>query len=112
MKTYYSDRGYVLVYHMEPRDKPVLTVEQYCKWYTPYLVMMDGSVRAADIHNLELYVNDGSAWGGSTHVWNPDAIAALADEEVWYVCDASFEMIIGRWMREYMEQFKSPEFLL
>jgi hypothetical protein len=105
--TYKSDRGFVLAYQGQTWATPVLTVELYCKWYTPYLVMPGGTVQAADIEDLEDFVScDESAWGGSTHVWNPDAIVRLCNARKWTLCDLSHELMIGRWMREHKDQFE------
>jgi len=46
MKTrfYFSNRNLPLIYYGEPSEKPVITVENYLKWYDLYLVLPTGSV--------------------------------------------------------------------
>lgn len=90
---YFSDRQLPLVYHhaMRPTDKPVLTVENYLKWYCLYLVRPDGSVEAVD------FPEDGYC----DHVPFPAAVLRMADERGWHVCTESMEMMIGRFMLEY-----------
>ena len=45
---YLSERGHTLVYWSPPSEVPVLTVENYVKWYGLYLVHPDGRVGVGD----------------------------------------------------------------
>ncbi len=107
--TFYSDRGMPLILDANtvlPVRVPTLTVEMYCKWYTPFLIMPDGRTAAADISDLENFTPTGeSAWGGSTHVWNPSAIKALAEARGWDIDDCAYEMICGRWEIEHRGRY-------
>ena len=99
-KTYYSDRNIPLVYNgFLPRERAIITVENYLKWYKLYLLHPNGDVEAVDFP-----VMDGIA--GSPyidHVPNPDHVAAWANLEGYTISDQSYEMMIGRWVYEAKE---------
>ena len=90
MKVYKSDRGMLLVFQEIDAGIPVLTVENYCKWYCLYLVDSSGDVTPVD------FPEDGY----TDHVPYPDAVEALAESRGWVVDEQSMEMIIGRYMLE------------
>jgi hypothetical protein len=94
--TFQSPRGIPLV-AQAPGRIGVLTVENYLKWYTLYLIQPDGSVEPVPFPEE----------GHTDHVPHPDAVAALAEEKGWIVCSESMEMIIGRYMQEV--QHYEPE---
>jgi hypothetical protein len=93
---YVSDRGLPLLYHGAPSDKPILSMEDYCKWYTIYAVMPSGVV--AEIH-FEQYQHAASRvthfW--SDHVPNPHACDVIAETVGGVWCDRSLEVISGRY---------------
>lgn len=105
---FYSDRGIPLVYHSivgKTRDYTVLTIENYLKWYSLYLVKPDNTVEPCSWENLDRLVEPGeSPW--CDHVPNPVAVANLAMAREWYLCDESLEMIIGRWEREVRKNYE------
>ena len=90
MPNYRSDRGMYLVFQEVVKYMPVLTVENYCKWYCLYLVDSSGDVTPVD------FPEDGY----TDHVPHPDAVEALAESRGWVVDEQSMEMIIGRYMLE------------
>ena len=95
-RLYRSCRGHVLLYHGDPQDKPVLCVEDYCKWYEIFAIMPVGNVVAimpASYQMVDLKV--GNCW--SDHCINPKACQGIADTlgAVW--CDRSLEVITGRY---------------
>lgn len=93
---YLSDRKLPLVFTGVAELRPVLTVENYCKWYTLWLVGTDGSVTEVEFPDppgfQDSYCHD--------HVPNPEAVALFANQQDYDVDDQSMEMIIGRWERE------------
>lgn len=45
---YFSERGLPLLYVDKPLDIPVVTLENYTKWYNIYVIAPDGTVTRAD----------------------------------------------------------------
>ncbi len=98
-RTYLSSRGIPLVYYGEPfNDAPILTVENYCKWYTLWLIMPDGTVKELEFPDDPPGFNDIPYMD---HAPNPRLIQLFAREKDYCLCDQSFEMMIGRWELEY-----------
>lgn len=94
-----SHRDIPLVLQEAPSPNPLLTVENYCKWYDVFIVFPDGRVEIVD-YNLFW---DGPGTGWHDHVPNPKAclgVAAKLNVE-WH--GESFEMIVGRYMLEVQE---------
>ncbi len=92
---YYSPRGLPLVYMGPPALRPVLTVENYPKWYEIFMVMPDGSVQTFDNSNLVIDWAD--------HVPVPNScmtVASLLEDQPYFWCDTSLDMIVGRYSRE------------
>jgi hypothetical protein len=96
LKTYTSERGYQLAYVHSPRDKPMLTCELAGKWYRLYLVMPDGTVRVADLSDIEDFAEPGET-AVADHYWNPTVLWRLAKARGWHHDVVSEELIIGRW---------------
>ena len=94
-----SDHGHPLVYQGEPWTSPIITVENYIKWYTLYMVMPDGEIRSLCYTGLVL--PEGSQESlFCDHVPNPKAVAYTAMKNNMYVDEVSFEAIVGRWLIE------------
>ena len=97
---YLSDRGQPLVYVGSPQDLPVLTVENYVKWYTLHVVHPGGRVKAVNFPQAS------PPGGGSAfvdHAPNPLACQQLAAKRGWVWDENSLDMIWGRWRREVEE---------
>lgn len=90
---YVSDRGMPLVYWGAPRDAPIVTVENYCKWYGLHILYPNGDVMKVS------FPDDGFV----DHVPNPAAVERFADKHGYYLCTESLEMITGRWQIEVIE---------
>jgi len=95
-----SDHGHPLVFQGEPWKNPILTVENYLKWYTLYLVMPDGEIRSLVYTGLILPEKFKDQVLFVDHVPNPRAVAYTASQRHFYVDPVSFEAIIGRWQLE------------
>jgi len=92
---YLSNRGHPLVHCTPPIAIPVLTVENYVKWYTLHVVHPDGRVQEVDFPTES---PAGSAF--MDHVPNPVACQKLAADKGWLWDENSLDMIWGRWRRE------------
>lgn len=81
----------------EPSTVPLLTVENYCKWYTVWLVHPDGRVEEVDMYAFKC---EGTVW--SDHVPHPKSCIEVANQLGVEWDDESFELIVGRYMLEKM----------
>lgn len=109
--TYTSDRGLPLTMTTDARDlyRPILAVEDYCKWYCLYLIEPHGG--DVSIHRVEFYElggfvspeRDGSAY--VDHVPNPFAVMRFASANGFNICDAALERIVGRWELEVKHDY-------
>jgi hypothetical protein len=115
---YMSNRNIPLVYTGRHSSIPVLTVENYLKWYDLYVVMPDETVHALGRNNwLTVEYEDaeerfnGDNFGGihSAHLFNPYFVQFLAEFLGFHLDEQSLEIIIGRWEREYIEQYRLPD---
>jgi hypothetical protein len=91
--TYLSDRSIPLVFNGEMHEShpAVVTVENYLKWYSLFLVKPDGSV--------EKIAYDGSIqW--ADHVPNPSDIETYAEKNGYDIDREAMDMIVGRWVTE------------
>jgi len=101
-RLYMTDRDLPLIYVGQPRTRPVLAMENYCKWYGPYLVMPDGSVKKAGDEfwdALRVYEDSINHVSGD-HVWNPIFVARIVADLGWMMCERSLEVLTGRWVAE------------
>lgn len=89
-----SPRDLPLVLSQPDPMGPLLTVENYCKWYDIYIVFPDGRIEKVP-YDL-FWLGPGTGW--NDHVPNPKACQAVAKElnAEWDGC--SLEMIVGRYM--------------
>lgn len=99
-----SKRGIPLVFQEEgfKRTEPVLTVENYTKWYELFIVMPDRSVVAVEEYDHEMFDKTWpreSTWGD--HIPNPRWVLWLAAWKGWIVDERSLEIITGRWVIDH-----------
>jgi hypothetical protein len=95
---WFSDRGIPLVYQGPPPrqgDSLILTVENYCKWYSLYAVQEHGEVVAIHSEKIE--------WGD--HIPNPESVIKFALVNEYDIDTRSLEMMIGRWHREALNEY-------
>jgi hypothetical protein len=113
-----SQRGMPLVCQQPNPDKPMLTVENYCKWYDFYLVFPDRHVeafhsspeRAKFFEEAERRcVEEHSESAYCDHAFNPRFMWILADLAGVVLDWTSFELVIGRWEEEYKQTYNFDE---
>lgn len=92
-----SPRGHPL-FGEARTDVPVLTVEDYDKWYELYVLHPDGRIEALDFHELD----DGEGSPFASHVPNPQKMQALVDRRDWNVDEKALEKVAGRWFLEVL----------
>lgn len=93
-----SDRGLPLVYCGDIPTHPTLTVENYVKWYTLFVIYPDGQVES-----VVMVDHPGFKTSWHNHVPNPKACEVYADEMGWEWDETSLDMIYGRFAREVVE---------
>lgn len=100
MKTYTSKRNHPLLFVGEPSTDPILTAENYTKWYELYLVQPDGSVTEVAVEDLQLVMeqHDDARW--VDHLYHPRLIYWLADQLKAEIDERLIEVAIGRWILE------------
>ena len=98
---FYSGRGLPLVFWTdEPLKQPVLTVENTGKWYSLWLIGTDYSITEVDYPTLENCVELREESYCRDHIPNPNFVAEFAEQNDYYLCEQSLEMIVGRWTRD------------
>lgn len=103
-KVYLSYRGIPLLCQ-EPSTfgKPIVTMENYCKWYSVEILYPDGRVESADpglLDDIERRV--GSCLMGD-HNFHPRLLNELAQEIDGEADYRAIEMAGGRWVNEQMD---------
>jgi hypothetical protein len=92
-----------LVYMHEPWTKPIVTIENYCKWYDLYLVHPDGRVEAVPFPEERI---EGAPY--LDHAPNPSHVLHWAERMGYHLHEESEEMMIGRWEIEYHDRERYP----
>jgi hypothetical protein len=97
-----SERDIPLVWIVPPLPgEVVLTVENYCKWYSLYLIHEDGRVEKIPFPDQGWAQSGESAY--ADHVPNPTVVQRFAERKGYLLDTQAFEMIIGRWELEYVD---------
>lgn len=87
----------------EDFEKPVLTLENYTKWYTFFLVYPNGKVEEIDYDEVTDAMDDVEELGFCAkvdHVWNPLVMERIAQVNNYLVCEQAHECLTGRWYIE------------
>lgn len=103
---YLSHRGLPLIYTREPQAVPVLTIENYLKWYRLELVMPDGSVKHVDPDEYPLPDFHDTEW--YDHVPHPNYYQALIAKYGFSEDDVAYEAILGRFVAEVLMDSPTP----
>lgn len=101
---YYSERNISLVYNGPPLERPVLTLENYCKWYGFYIVHTTGGVEQLS-NDYGEYDANGQWVGWHDHVPHPLLMDCLAEKHNLIVDEQAKEMAIGRYMMEVKGEY-------
>jgi len=108
---YESKRGIMLL-SQSPSDKPILTAENYTKWYDLFVLFPDGSVKGLNDLGIDLFEVEGMVCGcpHRDDNFHPEIWRRLCNEKDWYICDMAMEVAAGRWALEYHEQFDEAQY--
>jgi hypothetical protein len=106
---HFSDRGLPLVYvDPAPPERGVVTVENYLKWYSLYVVQPGGNVvkledlpRAWEVSDILEHAATHSCFGD--HVWHPGFVREWVQKLDLDLDERAFEMIAGRWATEFCD---------
>jgi len=82
---------------LRPESKPVLTAENYSKWYELFLVMPDGTVGEVGFGELHELADERGVSPYVDHVPNPSLVSVLAERRGWSIDHVSYEVMVGRW---------------
>lgn len=93
-----SERGLPLMLTHVPAF-PTITIENYLKWYTFYVVFPDG--RAEAICAFDHGVATESPYGWSDHIPHPRLLRILAEKLGYEFDRQAEELIAGRWALEH-----------
>ena len=95
-----SDRGKPLICQ-EKGTKPIITVENYIKWYHIFVIWPDGNVTKASFDIIEQINNHSTKTLICDHLFHPLLIEKYAEITDSLVDEVSLATITGRWMFEY-----------
>lgn len=111
---YVTSRNHPLLYTGELFDKPMLTLENYDKWYGAHLVMPDGSVVEVPSKDLVAVTDKFADARWIDHLLHPRLLYRLARHLDAYIDIRAIEVAAGRWMIEHIEDdshnFNDPYF--
>jgi hypothetical protein len=112
-KNYYSDRGMQLLYVGQTCGVPILTLENYMKWYNMFLVNPDGSVELVSINVIQEAMERDPLAIQSDHSYHPRLLFRIAELLKAEVDERAIEVAAGRWMIEHVghREFLDPEWL-
>lgn len=101
--TYFSNRDIRLL-GTRNVEYDVITLEEYCKWYSPYIIYRDGTVAAVSAKEMP----DHTPF--VDHNIHPDTLRWLALSRTdagipTEVCPEALEMAAGRWAMDVNEMF-------
>jgi hypothetical protein len=109
-KYYYSERDIPLVFYKEKGfrlSQPVLTVENYSKWYKLHLIKNEKVIEYYPDEKILKYLeNRFETYFISNHCFNPIIVQKIAEIEKFHLCEQSLEMIIGRWELEIKDTYQ------
>lgn len=98
-KLYYSDRSNPLI-ATQVLDVPIVTLENYEKWYCIYLLHPDGTVTKVPLQIIEKVNNNPKRALWVDHRYHPELLLRIA-KEIGGVADlVTLEIAAGRWVME------------
>lgn len=100
----FSDRQIPLIYQDNNRSIPVVTLENYCKWYWIFIVFPNGYVTRAEYNTLSALEDKYGKPLMGDHIFHPKLLELLAEHLEGVVDEVTLETALGRWMLEYHEK--------
>lgn len=103
---YFSERNFPLLYVGEPLDVPVITLENYTKWYEIYMVTSNGQVKKVPISIVQEVMEKYTDALWHDHHIHPRLLYRIAALIGGCVDERAIEVAAGRWMIERIEDDK------
>lgn len=97
-RLYMSDRDIPLIYVDSPLDVPIITLENYIKWYSVFVILPSGEVQKVPVQKIE-EANESGSWVAD-HCFHPKLLYRLAKMYGGSVDSQAVEIAIGRWIEE------------
>lgn len=104
-KLYFTGRGKPLI-TTQTYDKPIVTVENYEKWYSIFALHPDGTVTAIDSKEWIGFATDNGMWVG--HRFHPSVLEYVGALFDYYVDPIAVEVCVGRWNEEQLDPRHIP----
>jgi hypothetical protein len=94
----------------QPASVPILTLENYTKWYEIYVITPDGHVEKVDSDVVLAVLGEYNDAQISDHVFHPRLLYRVAQELGGEVEERAVEVAAGRWSIEVQntEEFDDP----
>jgi len=109
---YLSKRNISLLYIGKPSDKPIITMENYTKWYDVYMVMPDGGVTTVDsdviFETASQYQSKENPCLWVDHLYHPLLLEKLAEKLNAELDERAQEVAAGRWYYESNQPLDNP----
>lgn len=103
-KVYLSDRGIPLLCQSPSTfDKPIVTMENYCKWYGVQILFPDGRVENVDPGVYDEICDRLNACLVGDHNYHPRLLNEIAKLIGGVADDRAIEMTAGRWVCEQLD---------
>lgn len=99
-RVYLSERMHTLLYVGAPINIPVLTLENYTKWYELHLVNPDGSVTTVDSSVIDAVQDQHRDARWVDHLYHPRLLYRVAEYLNAAVDERAVEVAAGRWILE------------
>ncbi len=101
---YLSERNIPLfTQEVDAFKRPIVTMENYCKWYGVYILHPDGSVEGVDPGLMaDIQSQDNGCLFGD-HNYHPRLLNKLAKRINGAVDSIALEVVTGRWVAEIMD---------
>lgn len=113
-QTYLSKRNIPLLYIARPPTKPVITMENYTKWYDIYIVHSDGSVEVVSPELIEEVKDECSDKEYTClqydHLYHPYLLQRIAIKLNAFLDERALEVAAGRWYFESDQPLGPPNF--
>ncbi|AAL83113.1 PHIKZ212 [Pseudomonas phage phiKZ] len=101
-RIHYSDRKLPLCFK-GVYDIPVVTIENYCKWYGLNIVYPDGCVEWVDTDLLAEIERESKFSVMGDHNYHPILLDKVAEKIGGVACEVARELMTGRWVLEVMD---------
>jgi hypothetical protein len=97
---YVSLRGHPLLYVGPPLPTPIVTLENYCKWYEIHIVNPDGAVEKVPVQLIQQICDEQKKPLWIDHNFHPQLLILIAAHLKAEYDEMAVEVAAGRWVLE------------